>query len=92
MTKAEHLTLSDSINVAQLTMERTGHLLQTMLDDYFGKFDPDDAGDAFYLRFYFPRMRAFAFLLREQLNGISEALPSVEWVDGLKCEEVPRND
>ena len=56
------------------------------LIDYFGKFDPEETADAFYIRFYFPRMRAFAFLLRQQLNGISEALPSVEWVDKLGCE------
>lgn len=92
MTKDEHLTLSDSINVAQLAMERAGHLLQTMLDDYFGKFDPEETADAFYLRFYFPRMRAFAFLLREQLDGITEALPSVEWVDKLKSEEDAKHD
>ena len=86
MTKDERLVLSDSINVAQLAIERAGHLLQTMLDDYFGKLNPEEATDAFYIRFYFPRMRAFAFLLREQLNGISEALPSVEWADKLECE------
>lgn len=86
MTKDEHLTLSDSINEAQLFTERAEHLLQTMLDDYFGKFDPEETTDAFYIRFYFPRMRAFAFLLRQQLSAISEVLPSVEWVDKLGCE------
>lgn len=92
MTKDEHMILSDSVNMAQLAMERTGHLLQTMLDDYFGKFDPEETTDAFYVRFYFPRMRAFAFLLREQLDRISEALPSVEWVDTLKCREDAQHD
>lgn len=35
----------------------------------------------------FNRQSAFAFLLYDRLIAIASELPSVEWVNGLKCEE-----
>ena len=86
MTKDEQIVLSDAINAVNAKLDRAGHLTQALLD-YFDKYDLDDVKEAFAIRYYFPRMRAFAALLHDQLEAIGQELPAVEWVDALKCEE-----
>lgn len=87
MTREEQISLSDSITAINVVLERADHLIQAMLEDFFNKYDPDDEKGAFAIPYVFPRMRAFASLLRDQLQAIESELPSEEWVEGLTCEE-----
>lgn len=87
MTRQEQIELSDSIIAAHAILERADHLMQALLEEFFNKYDPDDNKGAFAIRYSFPKMRAFASLLRDQLMAIESEPPNIEWVDGLKCEE-----
>lgn len=87
MTISERIDISDALNNAGVIMERAQTLAQTLLDDYFDSFDPANPKTANAMRFCFPKMRVFMYLLREQLNAIESALPAVEWVDRLTCDE-----
>ena len=87
MTRDQHIELCDALTAVNIILERTDHLTQAMLEDFFNKYDPDDDKDAFSIRYVFPRMRVFASLLRDQLIAIESKLPAEEWADNLKCEE-----
>ena len=86
MTRQEQIELSDSILAIRAILERADHLMQSLLEDYFNKYDPDNNKGAFAIQYSFPKMRAFASLLQDQLTAIESELPTTEWVDGLKCE------
>ena len=75
MTRQEQIELSDSILA-----------IRAILEDYFNKNAPDNHKGAFAIQYSFPKMRAFASLLQDQLTAIESELPTTEWVDGLKCE------
>ena len=81
MTKDQHIELCDALTAVNVVLERADHLIQAMLEDFFNKYDPDDNKDAFAIRYVFPRMRAFASLLREQFIAIDEKLSGLEWVE-----------
>ena len=87
MTINERIEISDALSTASVIMERAQTLSQTILDDYFSNFDPANPKNMNAIRYCFPKMRVFMELLRDQLDAIECALPAVEWVDALKCDE-----
>lgn len=87
MTTGERIEISDALTAASVYMERAQTLAQTILDDYFENFDPTNPKNMNAIRFVFPKMRVFMGLLRDQLDAIDSALPAVQWVDALKCDE-----
>lgn len=88
MTRQEWVDLADSLHTIKLTLERAQVLIDTMIDDYFGKYVSGKDNTA--INHDFDRQGAFAFLLYDQLIAIASELPSAEWVDGLKCEEASK--
>lgn len=87
MTTSERIEISDALTAANIYMERAQTLTQTILDDYFENFDPANPKNMNAICFVFPKMRVLMGLLRDQLDAIDGALPAVQWVDALKCDE-----
>lgn len=89
MTVAEQIDFSNCLGQIDTALDNAHYLIQELLDEYFNKLEPSDAGGRLAIAFEFPRYRAFARMLRDCLVQIRSVLPSSDWVDTL---EVERNE
>ena len=87
MTISERIEISDALSNASVSLDNAQVLMQVLIDDYFEKYDPANTKDVSAMRFCFPKMRVFMRMLHDQMGAIESALPSTDWVDGLKCDE-----
>ncbi len=56
----EEIISSDLLFSAFLALEQSNHLINSLLDDYFDKYNPDDKDDFYRIIYGFEQARAFA--------------------------------
>lgn len=56
----EEIISSDLLFSVFLALEQSNHLINSLLDDYFDKYNPDDKDDSYRIIYGFEQARAFA--------------------------------